>query len=381
MVPHATGQAPSGLTKGGSLPAHRNGTHTTGNGALAAGNGANGATANGSTAFVNDNGLAPSNGSLASVNGAQSSGLILSRGITAPGLVEPAERRHDQETRDAGSASIAPVAPLVMPRAIELCATALQRDALVLGGVPMEDDLFEGLEQAAAPHIPSWKRILDLTCVIATFPCWLLVMLVIALWIKAVSSGPLFFRQERVGYRGRRFMIMKFRSMKVGAETLTHEQYVAQLMEADSPMIKLDLSGDPRLIRGARLLRALGLDELPQLFNVLLGDMSLVGPRPCTSQEFARYQAWQRERVNALPGLTGYWQVNGKNRTTFSEMIAMDLFYTANMSIWLDLTIMLKTAPALARQILDSRKPSWWKWTRQTFVRKPADNTPYADAV
>ena len=147
---------------------------------------------------------------------------------------------------------------------------------------------------------------------------------------------------------------------------MTHEEYVAQLMAADSPMIKLDLSGDPRLIRGARVIRALGLDELPQLFNVLLGEMSLVGPRPCTSQEFARYKEWQRERVNALPGLTGYWQVNGKNRTTFSEMIAMDLYYAGNMSLWQDLAIMLKTGPAIALQILDARQTvAGWRWTRR----------------
>ena len=121
----------------------------------------------------------------------------------------------------------------------------------------------------------------------------------------------------------------------------------------DRPMTKLDLSGDSRLIRCGRLLRASGLDELPQVFNVLRGEMSLVGPRPCLPNEFQRYQTWQQERVNALPGLTGYWQVNGKNKTTFSEMIDMDLFYANNMSLALDLKIILKTVPALMAQTLD----------------------------
>jgi len=120
-------------------------------------------------------------------------------------------------------------------------------------------------------------------------------------------------------------------------------------------MTKLDSAGDPRIIAGGRLLRATGLDELPQLFNVLRGEMSLVGPRPCTPHEFKRYQVWQRERVNARPGLTGYWQVNGKNRTTFAEMINLDIFYTKNMSLWLDLTIISKTPPALISQVLDGR--------------------------
>ena len=120
-------------------------------------------------------------------------------------------------------------------------------------------------------------------------------------------------------------------------------------------MTKLDSSGDPRIIHGGRILRAMGLDELPQLFNVFRGEMSLVGPRPCMPHEFARYQAWQQERVNAPPGLTGYWQVNGKNKTTFTEMINMDIFYTKNMSLWLDLMIMVKTFPAVMTQVIETR--------------------------
>ena len=120
-------------------------------------------------------------------------------------------------------------------------------------------------------------------------------------------------------------------------------------------MTKLDASGDPRIIAGGRILRALGLDELPQLFNVLRGDMSLVGPRPCTPYEFQRYKDWQQERVNALPGLTGYWQVKGKNKTTFTEMVQMDIWYTRNLSPLLDLAIMVKTLPAIIVQVLETR--------------------------
>ena len=123
-------------------------------------------------------------------------------------------------------------------------------------------------------------------------------------------------------------------------------------MEVDRPMTKLDAYGDPRLAPFGRFLRASGLDELPQIFNVLCGEMSLVGPRPCTPNEFAHYEPWQRERVNGLPGLTGYWQVNGKNKTTFNEMIMMDLFYLENMSVLLDLKIMLKTERRYRRATL-----------------------------
>ena len=149
-------------------------------------------------------------------------------------------------------------------------------------------------------------------------------------------------------------MILKFRTMKINAETRVHEGYFERLMQADCPMTKLD-RGDARLIRGGRSIRALGLDELPQLFNVLRGEMSLVGPRPCTPHEFERYQPAQRHRVNAPPGLTGYWQVNGKNKTTFSQMIEMDIFYTKNMSLKMDLVIILRTLPAIAVQVLESR--------------------------
>ena len=210
-------------------------------------------------------------------------------------------------------------------------------------------------EIAGARDTPLWKYILDITCVLLSLPIWLPILVCVALWIKIASPGPIFFRQERVGLRGRRFMILKFRTMKVNAETQSHERHLEQLIHADCPMTKLDASGDPRIISGGRILRATGLDELPQLFNVLRREMSLVGPRPCTPHEFQRYQAWQQERVNAPPGLTGYWQVNGKNKTTFTEMIKMDIFYTKNMSFWLDVTIMLKTFPAIFMQLAETR--------------------------
>jgi exopolysaccharide production protein ExoY len=206
-----------------------------------------------------------------------------------------------------------------------------------------------------AYKLPPWKRILDVTGVLLTFPFWLPVVVLVMAWIRIASPGPVFYRQERIGYRRTRFMIFKFRTMRVNAETRTHEEYFAHLMRADCPMTKLDVGGDSRLIACGRFLRASGLDELPQIFNVLRGDMSLVGPRPCLPNEFQRYEEWQQARVDVLPGLTGYWQVNGKNKTTFNEMIAMDLFYAEHMSPWGDLAIMLKTIPALIGQTLESR--------------------------
>jgi lipopolysaccharide/colanic/teichoic acid biosynthesis glycosyltransferase len=176
-----------------------------------------------------------------------------------------------------------------------------------------------------------------------------------ALVMKVVSPGPVFFLQERVGYLGRRFKIYKFRTMKVGAETANHQAYFKELVGTNAPMQKLDAKGDSRLIPGGWLLRASGLDELPQLINVLRGEMSIVGPRPCLPAEYDLYLPWQRERFITMPGLTGLWQVSGKNRTTFDEMIRLDIRYAKTKSLAMDLRIMASTPIALIKQIYDIR--------------------------
>ncbi len=225
--------------------------------------------------------------------------------------------------------------------------------AIAAAIVPSDD----AVEMSAA-RMPRWKRILDVTCIVLSSPFWLPVMTLVMGLVRLTSPGPIFYRQERVGYRRSPFMLFKFRTMRVNAETRGHEEYFADLMRSECPMTKLDAVGDTRLIPGGRFMRASGLDELPQIFNVLRGEMSLVGPRPCLPNEFERYQPLERQRVNALPGLTGYWQVNGKNNTTFKEMIAMDLFYIRNMSIWLDLTIMFRTIPTLVKEVVNRPRTS-----------------------
>src|SRR6478672_10940043 len=203
-------------------------------------------------------------------------------------------------------------------------------------------------------RVPGWKTGLDITCILLLLPLWLPVMILLMLVTRIASPGPIFYRQKRVGLGGRHFFIWKFRTMKLSAETQTHEHYFQELMRSDCPMTKLDAHGDPRLAPFGRILRASGLDELPQIFNVLCGEMSLVGPRPCTPHEFERYLPSQKQRVNTPPGLTGYWQVNGKNATTFSQMIAMDIHYGKHMSLWLDLMIIVRTGPAIAKQVFES---------------------------
>jgi len=202
------------------------------------------------------------------------------------------------------------------------------------------------------PEIPRWKRTLDVVFILLILPFVLPLAILVAVLIRMVSDGPVLFRQERVGYLGQKFMCFKFRTMFVGAETTSHQGHLQHLMKSDTPMVKLDARGDSRIIPFGLLLRSSGLDELPQLINVLRGEMSMVGPRPCLPYERDNYLPWQRERFNTLPGLTGLWQVSGKNQTTFVEMMQLDISYSREKTLWLDLMIILKTVPAILGQAL-----------------------------
>jgi lipopolysaccharide/colanic/teichoic acid biosynthesis glycosyltransferase len=208
---------------------------------------------------------------------------------------------------------------------------------------------------AHAGGVPWWKRALDVTLIVLAMPILVPVSLFIAAIIKLVSPGPVFFQQERVGYRGQRFLCFKFRTMSVNADTAVHQEHLEDLMTSNRPMSKLD-GQDARVIPGGIWLRALGLDELPQLINVFRGDMSLVGPRPCLNYEYEKYLPRHRGRCATLPGLTGLWQVNDKNNTTFEEMIDLDLQYVRTQSLGLDLSILLRTVPAVVCQTYQVRR-------------------------
>lgn len=204
---------------------------------------------------------------------------------------------------------------------------------------------------ALSPSAQGWKRFLDVACILISLPFVLTLMVSIVLWVRLVSSGPALFRQERIGKNGKRFVLYKFRTMKMNSCTSRHEKHIKHLVESNSPMVKLDLLCDSRLIPGGCLLRAAGLDELPQLLNVLRGEMSLVGPRPCLPVEYTFFSHRQLERFKALPGLTGSWQISGKNQTTFNEMNLLDIDYVRNSSPILDLQIMMRTPWALMLQM------------------------------
>jgi exopolysaccharide biosynthesis polyprenyl glycosylphosphotransferase len=187
------------------------------------------------------------------------------------------------------------------------------------------------------------KRMVDcvfaLVMVILTSP----IMILTALAIKLDSPGPVLFRQTRVGKWGEHFPCYKFRSMYTDAEQRLKE--LAALNEADGPVFKI--KDDPRVTRVGRIIRKLSIDELPQLFNVLKGEMSLVGPRPALPREVAQYEYDQIRRLHAMPGITGLQQVSGRSDVDFKRWVELDLQYIAEQSLWKDIEILLRTIPAV----------------------------------
>jgi lipopolysaccharide/colanic/teichoic acid biosynthesis glycosyltransferase len=172
-------------------------------------------------------------------------------------------------------------------------------------------------------------------------------MLFVSLLIFIVSPGPVIFKQPRVGFLYKPFTILKFRTMRPGCDEALHRKYVSGLIDAGQPLRKLDSYKDPRLIPFGAMLRRCFLDELPQLINVLRGQMSLVGPRPCLPYEAEKLLSWQKRRFYALPGMTGPWQVNGKESATYLQMLRYDVQYAHTASTFVNLKILLKTIPAV----------------------------------
>src|SRR5215211_7514756 len=221
-----------------------------------------------------------------------------------------------------------------------------------IGALPMIRLFREPLSSAARIVKRASDIIMSALAIALLFPLWLL----IAVLIKLDSKGPVFYTQERVGMDGRLFLLYKFRTMVAGADPELHREYQrafiagraeANLGNENKPTYKL--LADPRITRVGRVLRRISLDEVPQLLNVLSGDMSLVGPRPPIPYEVEAYELWHRKRLDMKPGLTGLWQVSGRNRLSFDEMVKLDLFYIENWSLFLDLKIILRTLPVMLR--------------------------------
>jgi exopolysaccharide biosynthesis polyprenyl glycosylphosphotransferase len=221
-----------------------------------------------------------------------------------------------------------------------------------IGALPMIQLFREPLSGAARLTKRGFDVAVASAALVLLAPVWLIV----AVLIKLDSRGPIFYRQERVGMDGRVFLFLKFRTMRAGSDDAAHREYQRKLIAGrpdtnlgDDARPVYKLRDDPRVTRVGRALRRLSLDELPQLLNVLRGDMSIVGPRPPIPYEVEAYELWHRKRLDMKPGLTGLWQVSGRNRLSFDEMVRLDLFYIENWSLLLDLKIILRTLPVMLR--------------------------------
>ncbi|MEM7127343.1 MAG: sugar transferase [Chloroflexota bacterium] len=209
------------------------------------------------------------------------------------------------------------------------------------------------------------KRLLDVTIALFTLIVLLPFLVVIALLIKLDSHGPIFFIQTRVGSKRRveegkvywaptEFSIVKFRTMRNNADESLHKKQVQAFVEGtlaktDEGKVQTKIYDDPRITRFGHILRKTNLDEIPQLFNILRGEMSMVGPRPVPPYEAAYYTEHHLMRLTALPGITGLWQIKGRGHTGFEEMMHLDLLYIQDCSFWFDLKIMIQTIPAALR--------------------------------
>lgn len=198
------------------------------------------------------------------------------------------------------------------------------------------------------------KRVLDVCLALFSILLFGTLMLVIALGIRISSPGPVFYRQKRIGKDGFPFDMLKFRSMQVRNNMDLHREYVQKLIKHNTGPLdlgkkSLKTMSDPRITGLGKYLRKFSLDELPQFFNVLKGEMSIVGPRPSLPYEYEVYQDWHKRRLSVLPGITGLWQVKARNLVPFDEMVLMDLEYIQTMNLWLDIKIIFLTPIEMIR--------------------------------
>jgi len=225
----------------------------------------------------------------------------------------------------------------IVPDLFQMSLNRVQLDTI--NGVPLigvKEPTISGLNLAI-------KRAMDFVLALLALVLCAPLMALIALLIKLDSPGPVLFAQVRVGRGGRLFTLYKFRSMRLGAEA--EQAALLDRNEATGPLFKI--RDDPRLTRVGRWLRRLSLDELPQFYNILRGEMSLVGPRPPVPAEVEQYEDWHHKRLEVAPGVTGLWQVSGRSDLTFDEMVMLDLFYAENWTLGLDLKILLRTIPTV----------------------------------
>jgi exopolysaccharide biosynthesis polyprenyl glycosylphosphotransferase len=230
-----------------------------------------------------------------------------------------------------------------MPFALPLHAMSFQR-AKLLGDAPTDDGYLHYLSTESKPAQWALKRLVDIVCSAAALLVLSPLLVGVAIAIKITSPGPVFFKQVRVGLHGAKFNLLKFRSMVVDADALK-DQLLAQNEHKEGPVFKM--KNDPRITSIGRFIRKYSIDELPQLVNILRGDMTIVGPRPAVPREVVQYKAWQRRRLSVRPGLTCTWQVSGRNEIPFEQWMRMDLQYVDQWSLAMDAALILKTVPVV----------------------------------
>jgi exopolysaccharide biosynthesis polyprenyl glycosylphosphotransferase len=256
--------------------------------------------------------------------------LDVQRAIVAPSSADGSEVLDLVRTLKAARIRVS-----ILPRLLEVVGSSMVFDDLH-GITLMGVRRFELTRSSAA-----LKRTFDLLCATLGLLAVSPLMILAAVSIKLDSRGPVFFRQLRVGRHGERFQILKFRTMVADAEEM--KDSLRDRNEAHGGLFKI--ADDPRVTRVGRILRRTALDEMPQLLNILKGEMSLVGPRPLILEEDLRVEGWHRRRLELTPGMTGPWQILGPVRVPLSEMVAIDYLYVANWSLWTDMKILLRTVP------------------------------------
>lgn len=240
----------------------------------------------------------------------------------------------------------------------------------------VSDTMKSSVEQLFVKRMPGWKRALDITGASAILLLTLPISLFLCVFIKLVSPGPIFFKQIRIGYKGIPFTFWKFRTMAFQNNQGFHGAYSQNFIkDGEIPMEKLDTK-DPRIILGGKIIRKSCIDELPQLWNVLRGEMSLVGPRPCIPYEAKEYLRWHTHRFDTVPGLSGLWQVSGKNKLTFNQMIRLDIKYCRKMSLLGDILIILRTPVAILAMVCESMTGKFKEARKMaTKTEHPLQNT------
>jgi len=260
--------------------------------------------------------------------------------------VAPSEAAHARDRLDAR---------VRQELALRLDAETMDRLSIRIHSQADPDMLSEPHAARSRPGLyDAGKRAQDILVSATLLLALLPVLLLIAVLVKSGSRGPVFFAQTRIGHRMKLFRMFKFRTMKCDADPALHHEFVSAFIRArdqrgaSGAARVFKLTNDPRVTPVGRLLRKTSLDELPQLWNVLRGEMSLVGPRPPLPYELEQYETWHRRRVlEAKPGMTGLWQVSGRSRTTFDEMVRLDLRYARTRSLWTDMKILLATPAAV----------------------------------